>query len=250
MTGCAWLFQEHLPSDYEVGQRDPVCTTTIGWQALDAVFGALNGVAAIDEITNSYRTDADNAAMIFAAAWTVVHTASMISGGRWANQCERARKELDDNDRAQEDRAEARRERTREREQPHPDDDAPAPAAAPSEERRIVRGEKPIYCTTTVADPERGSCFLEQTACAQAATAAGYTSCAARTAASCFNANRVLDGTRVTVCAPSVKDCETQRAAKAADPDFGNLSAQCGVYRVETPQSAPQPTNEPEPQQQ
>lgn len=93
--GCSWVFQEHLPSDYVVGRREPRCSDSGGWQTLDAIFAGINGATAIAEITATSRTDADTSLMVGAIAWTVIHMASFGSGHVWANDCEEARRQYD-----------------------------------------------------------------------------------------------------------------------------------------------------------
>lgn len=234
-SGCAWIFQEHLPSDYEVGRHEPRCTTTIGWQVLDGVFGALNAVAVVGELENNTRTDQDDAVLLFGIGWVAIHTASLISGGRWAHECERAQREWDGSE--AEPHAHSR---------PEPEEREPAPPrkvepeAEP--ERKVVWGKKPVFCTAQTDDADRGPCFVDEAACkeARARTPDALASCEPRTAAACFNANRVLDGERVSVCAVSVKDCEARRAEKAEDPDFASVASRCGVYRVRADDLDPQ----------
>jgi hypothetical protein len=95
-------------------------------------------------------------------------------------------------------------------------------------ERKTVSGTKPLLCVVTAEDV--GECWLDEAACA--ASAAGA-SCESRNAGSCFNATKTLDGTKKTVCAVSIKDCETRLAAFASNPDYS--VTKCGIYRVQAP---------------
>jgi hypothetical protein len=101
----------------------------------------------------------------------------------------------------------------------------------------------------TVSDPQVGVCTFDAQSCADERAKAGDTSpCEPRENAACFNASVVLDEKRLTICSVSVKDCEARRAAKAADPDFTRVSAQCGVYRVQTDTRGTAPAGARQPQ--
>jgi hypothetical protein len=227
-SGCSWVFQEHLPSDYQAGRREPRCSTSGGWQTLDVIFAGINGATAIAELAAPSRTDTDSALLIGSIAWTVIHLASFGSGHVWSNDCEEALRKYD-----------------------HEPGEAPPPSrereseampvvtaensARDAPQRKIVHGAKPLYCAIDKNDPDRGACFLDQIACldVQAKDPDTYNSCAVRTASACFNANMLLDGKRITVCSVSVKNCESQRASRTVDPDYTNVASQCGVYRAD-----------------
>lgn len=236
-SGCAWVFQEHLPTNYEVSTHEPRCSTAVVWQVLDGVFGTLSGLTALGELTIDNRTDLENATLTFAAAWVVVHTASLVTGNRWASECEQAQGEFDANEHSEGSGPQARRRRI-DRAEPERDEPILEQPNEAQPERRVLHGEKPLFCTVKASDTERGSCFFDQATCDEASKRGGeaLSRCASRNAAACFNSSRVLDDQRVTVCSVSVKDCEAQRTERANDPDFTKVSADCGVYRFEAPQ--------------
>lgn len=225
--GCSWVFQEHLPSDYQVGRREPRCSTSGGWQTLDAIFAGINGATAIAELTATNRSDTDSTIMVTSIAWTVIHMASFGSGHVWSNDCEEALREYD----REPDDSPPPRER-----EPDPMPVVTSETAAnDAPARKIVHGAKPVYCAINKSDPDRGPCFLDQTACSdvKAQDPDTYSECTVRSASACFNANMMLDGRRVTVCSVSVKDCESQRASRKSDPDYTSVASQCGVYRAD-----------------
>lgn len=113
-------------------------------------------------------------------------------------------------------------------------------------ERRVVRGQRPIYCTMSAADRDVGMCSLVEALCEsvyESMTNAGssYTACTPAKAAACFNAVRVLSDDRITVCAPSISDCEAQLDAFKRNPDYTVSADECGVYRV-VPGASSQPS--------
>ena len=104
--------------------------------------------------------------------------------------------------------------------------------AAPSKpddktERKTVTGDKPLFCASTA--PDVGLCFLDEGSCNTEKERAGVASCESRSAGSCFSATKTLDGTKLTVCAISIKDCEARRQKYTSDPDFS--ATPCGIYR-------------------
>lgn len=230
--GCAWVFQEHLPSDYEQGRREPRCSTGGGWQVLDGIFAIGNGLTAVAELATEHRTDEDNALLVGSIAWTVIHVASLSTGRGWANDCEKAQRDYDTAP------SETASQRRRDIDRP-PASSVPVvsdePDPVPPTTRKVVHGAKPVYCAIELANAERGMCFLESSACAdaRAKTPEKYLECAQRSGSACFNATTVIDGTRLTVCSVSVKDCEAQRLQKENDPDYSNVGSQCGVYRAD-----------------
>lgn len=106
----------------------------------------------------------------------------------------------------------------------------PASANAVNE-RKTVIGERPLLCAVTA--PEVGACFLSEDACKAELEKSGAPSCEEKSAGSCFNATRTLDGTKLTVCAVSIKDCEARRQHYAGDPDYTVTG--CGIYRAQKP---------------
>jgi hypothetical protein len=98
-------------------------------------------------------------------------------------------------------------------------------------ERRTVTGARPVFCTVSGADKDVGLCFLIESAC-QAVKTDGWSDCERHEVSACYNATKVLDQSRVTVCSVSIKDCEGRRTKDAADPDLKDVTAECGIYRA------------------
>lgn len=94
LSGCSWLFQEHLASDRRKTD-EPRCSTTPGWWLLDALLGAGNGLIAIDAASANPKPDNANAVLAGALVGLVIHTASGISGERWAAECHDAQRAWD-----------------------------------------------------------------------------------------------------------------------------------------------------------
>lgn len=133
------------------------------------------------------------------AIFALLHLMSAASGSSWADEC-----------------------RTAHDEGPPPIEVTQRPVSPPAkDERKEVIGDKPLYCAVTA--PDVGRCFLSEAACQ------GETPCEMRKAGSCFNATKILDGTKTTTCAVSIKDCETRREEIAANPDY--KVTPCGIYR-------------------
>lgn len=104
-------------------------------------------------------------------------------------------------------------------------------ASSPSQprERKVAYGRTPLYCASTT--PDVGECWLDQDSCVAAIAALGIPGCERKLSGSCFNATKQLDGTKSTVCAVSIKDCETRRETFAKNPDYKVTG--CGIYRAE-----------------
>lgn len=115
-----------------------------------------------------------------------------------------------------------------------------ARAPAPPPERVIVTGTKPIYCSVNVAHPTVGSCFLIKESCDETrprlvADGTAHSECEPRASAACFNAKRILDDARRTICSPSIDDCEYTRSGFLSNVDYAVTQTQCGIYRQVQP---------------
>lgn len=100
--------------------------------------------------------------------------------------------------------------------------------------RRVIEGDRPLECALAAANPSSGRCFVDKEKCdgfVAEQGAARYNVCEARNAGACFGVTVVLDGSKTTMCAPSVSDCEKRLAATRENPDFEIRTAQCAVYR-------------------
>jgi hypothetical protein len=113
--------------------------------------------------------------------------------------------------------------------------EAPVPERAPTGmKRKIVYGERPIFCSPLPTDDNAGPCFLDEAVCneTRAKDPDAHGTCESRSAVACFNARRTLDDTHASFCSVSVKACEAERASYEQNPDFTNVIKMCGVYRV------------------
>lgn len=91
LTGCSWIFQQHLPSEY-AGHSEPFCTDSKAWPTIDLVFMGLNAVGAVLAATGEGPATG-TAYVIGDAAFAVVHLASSMTGNRWARECRQARRD-------------------------------------------------------------------------------------------------------------------------------------------------------------
>lgn len=209
--GCSWIFMERPPDRPQMGM--PVhCTATKGWVAWDGLFVAADLLAVVANVASRSDVSDGTALNIVVgvnALDAALHLSSAFSGSEWADRCKQLRAEY---------------------ERPTPMAAAQVRAVRATSDktdRRTVYGEKPLHCAPTT--PDVGECFLDEQACARSLEASGATACEAKQAGSCFNATKLLDGSKATVCAVSIKDCETRRATYTANPDF-RVTA-CGIYR-------------------
>ncbi|NVB79994.1 MAG: hypothetical protein HOV81_16480 [Kofleriaceae bacterium] len=107
---------------------------------------------------------------------------------------------------------------------------APAPAVtgASGDAREIKTGTKRLWCNITA--PDVGECFLDDEKACAATVSEGAAPCEVRTAGSCFDVTKAIDGSAKTVCAASIKDCDARRKQLLGDPDY--VVTSCGIYRV------------------
>jgi len=206
LSGCSLIFMERAPESHISGS--PVhCTASKGFIAWDAVLAVANAATLIAILSS--EIESKGAAVAGTGGLALGHLLSGFSGNGWANDCAEAR--------------------TAERQVVVLPASQPRVIAKP--ERKVVEGDRPLFCAAESADV--GLCFLSEGACAAdvASRAAGASqTCERRGAGACFTATRVLDETKSTTCAVSIKDCEARRTEKATDADL--RVTPCGVYRV------------------
>lgn len=109
----------------------------------------------------------------------------------------------------------------------------PPPVAVmkqPNEDRRIVYGDTPLSCTTN----GKGTlCFVDEATCNRFIERHGSNvPCFARTSAACYVERLVVDGGRATVCAPTIRECESMLGGQRSSPDVADLPDDCAIYRV------------------
>jgi hypothetical protein len=205
--GCAWLFQDSLPSGYSAStaRAEPRCSTGSGWVVLDGVFAGLSAVSAISaagDDTNPYQS----AYVLSGAAWAIVHTASAISGSRWAGECRKAIAEWNAAEPEPEPERPVQRE-PRRLERAEPPQAAPAPS---------LRG---FYCASSPSTIAAAVCTREKAACLDGrASILGavpdLSACTLVETTFCFDAGT---GDETERCAPSIESCAAQRDASGAD---------------------------------
>lgn len=220
LSGCSWIFMEKPPETTRRGQ--PIhCTATKGFVAWDGLFVVVDALAIIANVASRQpmgtNTDTLNALLAVNVIDGLFHMASAFTGSGWADECREMRAQHEGNG----DQLTGTGTLVTFTPKPKP----------VSDERRTVTGTRPVFCASTA--PDIGECFTSEKACTDGlASLPEGTACEQKTAASCFNATKTLDGTRLGVCAVSIKDCEARREKIASDPDY--TATACGIYRVET----------------
>jgi hypothetical protein len=111
---------------------------------------------------------------------------------------------------------------------------------ATATKRRVVFGDKTVWCIRDGKYPEYGDCSFTSADCARTrgmAISKGYdpTECVEQTRAACFDATRVIAERREPACAPSIAQCEITLAEFRKNPDEDVHDEQCYVYRVRLP---------------
>jgi hypothetical protein len=218
--GCSWLFLPHLPADYEVGKRKPQCVTSRALPVVDTVLAVADFALAAAVAKGGSGTGQDSLLIADGILEGLLYTGSAVIGYHWASECQDANEAW----------AQYRKEN------PTPPVQPIAATPPPTMlERATVGGARQSHCTTQLDNPDVGACFFDEDACVAERDKLGDSMgpCAPRDAVSCFDAIGVLDRKRVSVCAPSIKDCEARREKLFADPDFTSVSEQCTIYRVE-----------------
>jgi hypothetical protein len=212
LGGCSVIFMERVPTDHVRGETVH-CTSTKGFAIWDAAMAGVAAVGAAAAFTVDVPEDSQTTVYALGAIDVAAALGYLISaskGAEWSEQCITARDQADA--RQHEDMPQA----------------SQATAKPALDERKTVFGSRPLSCAVTA--PDVGECFLDLAKCDEAA-ATGTATCEQRDAGSCFNATKTLDGTKVTVCAVSIKDCEARRGAYAANPDYS--ATRCGIYRFD-----------------
>lgn len=103
--------------------------------------------------------------------------------------------------------------------------------------RRIVRGQGSVWCVLDAKDRQMGVCEFSETECNEAWRLAAANRdlapmpCERRLYAACFATTRVVSGTRFTVCAPSIEQCETMLDGSRRNLDEHIEDQSCYMYR-------------------
>lgn len=211
-SGCSWVFQERLPSNYKP-KYQPRCSTSKGLVVLDGVFAVLNGLTVVAELANPARTTQDDALLLGGAIWTVVHMASGVSGSRWADHCRDAQDawDADDGDARELLHHQARVRRTLDDQPRVPV--APPPSPVPSSTRPPAPAPRGFYCASSPSLASVGACARAKDACLRAsavlaAATPDLSRCALVETAYCFDAG---SGDAEDSCAPTADACAIQR---------------------------------------
>ena len=112
--------------------------------------------------------------------------------------------------------------------------------SASPKKRRVVFGDKTVWCIHDRKYPEHGDCSFTSADCLRVremAVRKGYdpAECVEQTRAACFDATRVITDQREPVCAPSVAQCEIHLSEFRKNPDEDVHDEQCYVYRLRLP---------------
>lgn len=91
LSSCALAFQEHESGGY-TPHHEPRCTTVPGWRLLDLGMTALEAGSAI----TADRDGQSKVVVGLALVPILFHIGSWASGRAWAADCERARRNYDD----------------------------------------------------------------------------------------------------------------------------------------------------------
>ena len=227
VSGCAWLFQDKVPSGYD-GSRaraEPRCSTGSGWAAIDGVFAVLSGLGAIAAASDDTEPN-QSAYVLSSAGWALIHGASALSGVGWASECRKAYAAWNSED--EPDVTTARSARTTSQPQrplPPPDvEDEPTvvartpPARAAAAALPVPRG---FFCATSISIPTAALCTREKDAClagrhAILGAVPDLGACTLVETAFCFDAG---SGDETERCAPTEPSCVAQR--DAASPSLG-----------------------------
>jgi hypothetical protein len=209
-SGCSWVLMEKPPESPVRGQ--PIhCTASRGWAVVDLAFAVSDVATAvwISELDTALNTDTNKPLVVGLGFEALLHGLSALSGIDRADRCSTMRDEYET--------------------QPVVVVPVARPAAVVNkDERKVVIGDRPLFCNITAEDV--GLCFLQQEACDADMMSTGSGMCEQRNAGSCFNATKTLDGTKATVCAVSISDCEARLKTYAENPDY--TVTKCGIYRV------------------
>jgi len=238
-SGCAWLFQEHLPSGYQGGKSEPDCSSSSGWGFADGVLAVASGIGALAYAADS--TNEDQAVYVISnVATLVIHTASAFTGLGWSSDCRKAKADWDGGSADRDDEREIKRleremalqEEAEARRAPPPR--KAAPKEEPQEERQPAPAARPrgFFCATSPMAPTTGLCTRIKSECTRTRSialgaVADLTECTLIESAFCFDAG---SGDEEERCAPTADACTTQlestRAAASAPGRIGDCVEQ------------------------
>lgn len=212
-SGCSWVLMERPPAQPVRGQ--PVhCTASNGWAVVDFVFAVSDVATAlwIRSLDNAVGSNNNNGLVVGLGIEALIHGVSGLSGINLADKCRTLRDEYEPSS------------------VPVVLPVAQPAVVATKDTRKVVTGKQTLFCAVTA--PDVGACFLQQDACAAEVASSGAGVCEEHLAGSCFNATKVLDGTKITSCAVSISDCEARLKTYAENPDY--TVTKCGIYRVKS----------------
>lgn len=187
-SSCAWLFQDHLPSEYS-GRSEPMCSTSNGWALVDGIFATLNLIGIVGAATDEQASDEEKSAYIVGGVLGgIIHVASAGTGVGWATDCKNARVAFDNKD------GTVRREVTTE--------PIEAPRAAPI----VVPAPRGYFCSLSAANLAAGFCVRDKGDCERTrdvsiAALPDLTQCGLVEAAWCVS----------DLCFPTQEACDARR---------------------------------------
>jgi hypothetical protein len=95
--------------------------------------------------------------------------------------------------------------------------------------RAVAKRGPPFFCTLDPSRPTLGACSSTREGCddyrrSLERQGVATRACREQGAAACFAAVRIADATRIERCFPSVNGCRAQRAIKAGNPAYTEVS--------------------------
>lgn len=234
LSGCAWLFQEHLPSGYEGhgGRTEPDCSSTSGWGFVDGVVAVSSVAGVIFAATNA---DQENQALYIGSnvGTLVLSAASAITGVGWSSDCRRAKSNWEGGSEERDEEREVKRlqreiELKEEAEERHAPQRREPPSPPPSSPTPNVQ-PRGFFCTASSASATAGFCTRIKSDCNRTRSIAlgavpDLGECTLIESAFCFDAG---SGNEEERCAPSEDSCGAQRTAVRSSSPSGDRIGTC-----------------------
>ncbi len=204
-SGCAWIVQEHLPSNYD-GKSAPHCDTA-SWPVAVDIISAVLDVIAIAALTSDSKNMTQGPELALNIADGAISVLSAGTGVKWSDDCKAARKKYDERI--------ARIERER----------AATPVVVPPVVLPPPPPPAPIatfHCFASPTDGNVGLCTRTLAECDAARADAG--ACGDAAIADCFHYTTVVDGVSHEVCGPTLATCNHRRdSAIAIGPSVSDI---------------------------
>lgn len=214
-TGCAMVFMDRLPENYDVRASEPHCSTNMGFVVWDGAIALLDLASLPLLVGSDSELSQTNETLLLAAVVgeSLLHTFSAVVGTGWANECAAARQQRAAYSRAVPFRVPERK--------------------TLRQRRRAAATQRGFYCAAQ-------SCAKERDACEYFRIATGDpTACTLMESAFCFAIHDL------GVCAPTIEACQRQRAAAGSAAE-SECIAQGEAGSTRPPALSPGPLPEPQ----